>query len=302
MRAAFAGVLIGLVVGGAALAPPSEAQPAPDLARAKDLYLSAEKAMTDGRFADAIRDYGATFEITHDAILFYKIASAHQKAGKCDVALIYYGRYVKEARPTDRYLELTKARVRECGGDVRAMPQSGTPIPDAGSATPASGSGSADAGSAVGSAAPGPGSADPGPGSGDGSATVTGVGSGSAAPAPVLGRHRAAWLLVTTGIAFVTIGSVLAYSANSAESDITDLYVGFTGTPSDFDDKTRATYDDLVAEGRRFERLSWLSFGLTGATAIGAIVLFKTGSGEKPVVVTPTASPEGAGVRATLRW
>jgi len=318
VRAAFAGVLIGLALGGAALAPPSNAQPAPDLARAKDLYLAGEKAMADGRFDDAIRDFGATFDITRDPILFYKIASAHQKAGKCDVALIYYGRYVKEARPTDRYLELTKERVKECGGDVRAMPHSGAPEPGPGSAGSATAAGSnaeprsgsnagsaaasATAGTTADSAALGPGSADPGSGPGDGSATVTGVGSGSAAPGPGLGRHRAAWLLVTTGIAFVTVGSVLAYSANSAESDISDLYQGFTGTPSEFDDKTRATYDDLVAEGRRYERLSWLSFGLAGATAIGAIVLFKTGAREKPIAVTPTASPDGAGVRATLRW
>jgi len=289
MRAAFAGVLLGLVVGGATLAPSaSEAQPAPDFARAKDLYLAAEKAMTDGRFDDAIRDYGATFDITHDPILFYKIASAHQKAGKCDVALIYFGRYVKEARPTDRYLALTKERVKECGGDVRAMPHAGTPEP-------------------VPEPKPEPKSEpkpeptlEPKPAPATAPAPLPAA--GSAAPALLVGRHRAAWLLVTTGIAFVTIGSVLAYSANAAESDITDLYQGFTGMPGEFDEKTQATYDDLVAEGRRYERLSWLSFGLAGATAIGAIVLFKTGASEKPVVLTPTASPEGAGVRATLRW
>jgi tetratricopeptide (TPR) repeat protein len=298
MRAAFAGVLIGLVVGGAALAPPIHAQPAPDLARAKDLYLSAEKAMADGRYADAIRDYGATFEITRDPILFYKIASAHEKAGKCDVALIYYGRYIKEARPTDRYVELTKERVRACGGDDRSTVANRPPDPGPGSAT-----GSADAISSAGSADAGSAAApvDPGPGSAAGSAVA--VGSGSAvAPAPVVGRHRGAWLLVATGIGLVTVGSILAYSANSAESDITDLYEGFTGTPAAFDAKTRATYDNLVAEGRRYEKLSWLSFGLAGVTAVGAIVLFKTGATERRVTVAPTATATSGGVRATLTW
>ncbi len=115
-------------------------------------------------------------------------------------------------------------------------------------------------------------------------------------------RDRGAWLLVASSIGFVTIGSVLAYSANSAESDISDLYQGFTGTPASFDDKTRATYDALVAEGERYERLSWVSFGLAGATAIGAIILFKTGDRERPVTVTPTAAAGRAGVHATLRW
>jgi len=302
MRAVFAGVLIGLVVGGAALAPPSRAQPAPDFTRAKELYLAAEQAMTDGRFTDAIRDYGATFEITHDPVLFYKIGSAHEKAGTCDVALIYYGRYIKEARPTDRYVELTKARVRACGGDDRSTVVNRLPDPGpgsaAGSATPAdAGAGSAD-GSGAGSADPGPASADPGPGS----AVVAGTGAGSAKGVTMSGRHRGAWLLVTTSIAFVTVGSVLAYSANSAESDITDLYQGFTGTPASFDAKTRATYDDLVAEGRRYEKLSWASFGLAGVTAAGAVILFKTGGDERAVKVTPTVSTDGAGVRATLRW
>lgn len=278
MRAAFAGVLIGLLVSRVALAEP-------DLARAKDLYLGAEKAIADGRFDDAIRDYGATFDITHDPILFYKIGAAYEKVGKCGVALIYYGRYVKEARPTDRYLELTKERVRACGGDDRII-VSPAPV-----VTP-----------------PAPPPTEPAPAEPAPAEPV------AAAPAPVPpvaagtttkkmdNQERVAWLLVASSIGFVTIGSVLAYSANSAESDVTDLYQGFTGTPAAFDDNTRETYDDLVAEGRRYERLSWMSFGFAGATALAAIVLFKVRDRERPVTVTPTASPTGGSVHATLRW
>ncbi len=272
MRAVFAGVLIGLVVGGAALAPATRAQPAPDLQRAKDLYVAAETAMTEGRYPDAIRDYGAAFDLTRDPILFYKIANAHEKAGKCDVALIYYGRYLKEGSPTEQFAELTRERVRACGG--------GPPVP-----------------------APGPGSAER-PATGSASAPIGGGSdAGSAAVGTTMtGRDRGAWLLVATSVALVTIGSVLAYAANSAESDITDLYVGFTGMPARYDDDTRETYEELIAEGRRYERLSWLSFGLAGATAIGAIMLLKTGRAEGTVQVAPTASPTAGGVSATLRW
>jgi tetratricopeptide (TPR) repeat protein len=288
MRAAFAGVLIGLVVGGAGLAAEQPA-PAPDLARAKDLYLAGEKAIADGRYTDAIRDYGATFDITHDPILFYKIASAYEKAGQCDVALIYFGRYVKEARPKDHYLEMTKERVRACGGDDRIIVSPAPAVtPPAPPAEPPPAPVSEPAPVAPAPAPPVAGAATP-------------VAPG-ATSVKMSTRDRGAWLLVASSIGFVTIGAVLAYSANSAESDITDLYEGFTGTPAEFDDRTRATYDDLVAEGRRYEKLSWLSFGLAGATAIGAIVLFKTGDRERPVTVTPTASPTGAGVRATLHW
>ncbi len=278
MRAACAGVLIGLI-GGVAFAEP-------DLARAKDLYLAAETAITDGRYLDAVRDFGATYDITHDPILFYKIASAYEKAGQCDVALIYYGRYVKEARPTDSYLAMTKARVRACGGDDRIVVSPAPPMtrpspaPAAGEPAPVE-------------LAP----VDPAPVTP--SAPVVAPG---AKTVTMSNRDRGAWLLVASSIGFVTIGSVLAYSANSAESDISDLYQGFTGTPASFDDKTRATYDDLVAEGRRYERLSWVSFGLAGASALGAIILFKTGDREQPVTMTPTVTPSSAGVRATLRW
>ncbi len=282
MRAALAGVLTTLIVGGVAYAEP-------DLARAKDLYLASEKAMSDGRYADAIRDYGATYDITRDPILFYKMASAYQKAGQCDVALIYFGRYVKEARPTDRYLELTKDRVRECGGDPRIVVSAAPAVPPA--APPP--------------AEPSPAPVEPTPAPVD-PATVAPVASGPVAPGTkavkMSNRDRGAWLLVASSIGFVTIGSVLAYSANSAESDITDLYEGFTGTPASFDDRTRGVYDDLVAEGERYERLSWVSFGLAGASLIGAIVLFKTGDGEKAVQVTPAVTPTGGSVRATLRW
>lgn len=283
MRAALAGVLSSLFVAGVALAEP-------DLARAKDLYLGAEKAMAEGRHADAIRDYGATFDITRDPILFYKIGTAYEKAGQCDVAMIYYGRYVKEARPTDRYLELTKERVRACGGDDRIVVSGSPPVsPPAPPPPPAP------------PTVPAP--VEPAPAEPAAAVPV-------AAPAPAAGsvtvkmsnRDRGAWLLVASSVGFVTIGTVLAYAANSAESDVTDLYEGFTGTPASFDDRTRATYDDLVAEGRRYERLSWLSFGLAGATVIGAIVLFKTGDDERSVTVAPTASATGAGVRAMLRW
>lgn len=291
MRAAFTGVLIGLVVTGASLAAAQPAPaPAPDLARAKDLYLGAETAIADGRFEDAIRDYGATFDITHDPILFYKIGAAYEKAGKCGVALIYYGRYVKEARPTDRYLELTKERVRACGGDDRIV-VSPAPVVKPPALPPTE-----------------PAPVEPAP------VEPTPVKPAAAAPAPVApvaagttavklsNQDRVAWLLVASSIGFITIGSVLAYSANSAENDISDLYQGFTGTPAAFDDNTRETYDDLVAEGRRYERLSWVSFGFAGVTALAAIVLFKTGDRERPVTVTPTASPTGGGVHATLRW
>jgi hypothetical protein len=283
MRAIATGVLIGAFLGGTLMGSVSRAQPAPDLNRAKDLYRSAETAVSEGRFDDAARDFGAAYDITKDPVLFYKIGGANEKAGKCDVALIYYGRYLREARTTDAYVELTRERIIACGGDPRNM-MTRPPEPV--------GSGSADLGS-------------------QGSATepvvvaptvapAAGSGAGSAAPPVVIGRHRGAWLLVTGSIAFVTIGSVLAYSANSAEADVADLYVGFAGQPPKFDARTQQKYEELTAEGRRYATLSWISFGCAGVTAIAAGILFARH--DERVQVAPTVTRDGAAVSASLRF
>src|SRR5687767_7172820 len=106
-------IMTALLVGVAL----SHAQPAPaDVERAKQHYASGQQAMTDGRFADAVREYGAAYDITKDPVLFYKIGNANERAGKCDVALIYYDRYLKEARPDAQFVALTEERIKACGG------------------------------------------------------------------------------------------------------------------------------------------------------------------------------------------
>src|SRR5262245_53683880 len=99
-----------VLVGGLAWGDP------PDYAHAKELYDLANAEMKDGKFADAARDYGSAYDITHDPVLFYKIANANEKAGHCDVALVYYGRYLKEAKPSEQFVELAKERIQACGG------------------------------------------------------------------------------------------------------------------------------------------------------------------------------------------
>jgi hypothetical protein len=122
-----------------------------------------------------------------------------------------------------------------------------------------------------------------------------------AAPAAQLGRHRGPWLLVGGSIALVTAGAVLAYSANAAERDVEDLYVGLNGTPPPFNDTTRKLYDDAIAEGRRYQTLSIVSFGLAGAMAAGAAVWFAVDKDER-VTVAPAVAPGAAGVSTTIRF
>jgi tetratricopeptide (TPR) repeat protein len=111
----------------------------------------------------------------------------------------------------------------------------------------------------------------------------------------VTSRNKdAAWLLVGGALTFVTAGAVLAYSIGSSEQDLRDLYTSTTGRTPVFDDKTRERYDELVAEGKRFELLAWTSFGLAAGCAIGAAIYFRRAA--RDVTVTPMVTPTSAGV------
>ena len=248
--------------------------------------------MADGRYTDALRDYGAAYELTKDPVLFFKIGSANEKAGKCETAVVYFRRYLREAHPAENFVTLTKQRITACGGDAND-----TGPADAGSGSAGSGSGSA----AVGSAGSGGGSD-----AGAGSAIVsTGSGSGSgsgSAAEPIKARHRVAWLLVGGSLTAITIGAVLAYSASAAEKDVDDIYIGFNGQPPVYDAKTEARYHELLDQGHRYEHLSWVSFGIAGALGAAAAVRFYFDSKSESLQIAPQIAPGTAGVQATVRF
>ena len=284
MRVAISGALAGLLVASSVTAQPT---PAPDLAHAKELYDTANQAMSEGRFVDAAGGYGAAYDITHDPILFFKIGTANEKAGRCDVALIYFGRYLREGKPDPHFQQLAQDHIRSCGGDPRNLVTN--PPADTGSAatvTPPppepSGSGSATLPVLA--------------GTGSGSAVVQpdlALGSATLPPPPPSHAHGndAAWLMVGGGLAFATLGAVLAYSANSSEQDLKDLYVGLDGKPPTYDASVAKRYKSLVDEGDRYEHLSWASFGIAGGFAVAATVLFL----RHPDRVEP--APSGVAIR-----
>ncbi len=268
--------------------------------------------MTEGRHADAVRDYSEAHALTRDPVLFFKIGGAHEKAGNCELALIYFGRYLREARPAPEFVKITEERIVACGGDPRVV----------GSDPPASGSGSA-ATPATGTTGSAPPPTPPSTGPTDSAVPASGADptarGGSelpAGPGPTTSVRAATagpWLLVGGSVALLTIGVVLAYSANAAENDLSDLYVGLAGTPPSFDARTQKRYDDLIAEGERYEKLSWVSFGLAGALGIGAAVWFYQARDDarglttdrRPAAtlrITPTVRRDGGGVAAALRF
>lgn len=294
-------VVIAVIVGG--LATDAIAQPAPDRERARELYKSAEAAMAAQDYETAVRDYGAAYELSKDPVLFYKIGTANERAGKCPVAVIYYRRYLSQAKPTPAFVDITNARIKACEPDQPAVgdkpavdkpsdkpvdkplekPAPVTPPTEVPTAEPAKEDPKTSMGGFVGSRDNA---------AGDKTALTS--------------RHRGAWLFVTGSVALITIGAVLAYSADSAENDINDLYVGLSGNPPVFDRETKALYDEMVAEGERYEKLSWAALGLAGVTGGIAAILFyrehRRTKDAKSVTVTPTATANGAGVRAVITF
>jgi hypothetical protein len=325
-------VSIGLAAGLATLAVRSDtnAQPAPgapssaDFARAKQLYDTATSELDKGAYKDAVRDFGAAYEITKDPVLFYKIALANEKAGACSTALVYYGRYVREAKPAVQFLERTRERVEACHGDWKALVGDTSGAGSAGSAAPTAGSASSTtptgsgttSGSGASTGSDGTagsnrtsgsdaGSASTDASAGSGADALTGLGSGSAAPV-VEHRHGRdlPWLMVGGALAFATAGAVLAYSATSSEQDIRDLYVGLDNKPPVFDAATQKRYQDLLDEGHRYQYLSWGAFGVAAGFGIAATMLFIYDHNEEQrrLILTPTATPQSAGVSATVRF
>lgn len=285
-------------------ASPDQAAPAPaapDFARAAELYKAAEKAMADSRFDDAARDYGSAYEITRDSLLFFKIASAHDRAGRCPVALTYYRRYLKEAKPTTEYQKLTQARIATCekgttGASAGTDDVNGTT--GTGTSTSTTGTGTSTTSTTAGTV--------------DTSTTST---TPELPPkvAPATKSHTTgAWIATGTSIAFATVGAVLALSAKSTQDDLDDLLATRTpsGQPPVFDGVTRTRYNDLITTGERYQTLSWISFGVAGAAGIAATYLFLTSDGgtqeRAPSVgkalITPTIGRNFASVSATLRF
>jgi tetratricopeptide (TPR) repeat protein len=259
MRATVLGLALAL-----AAATGAHAQPADNVERARVLYLAAQTALDEGRYEDALRDFGAVYDLTHDAVLLYKLGRAYEGAKRCETAIVYYQRYLKEGQPDAEHVKLADERIAAC-----TPPSPTEPPPDP---TPPE--------------AP----------------TEPAVAVPPAAPpkAPVTNRYAGPWLMVGGAIAGVTLGAVLAYSAEAVESDVEDLYVGAGGLPPDFDADTAQQLSDLRDEGRRYEVLSWVSFGVGLGLAGGAAVWYLLAKDETPppVLVAPTAN----GAAATIRF
>jgi hypothetical protein len=308
MKLRFAlGVATGLAL--ALAAPISSYAQDSEVEAAKAHYKAAMDAEKAGNYAGAALEYGIAYDIMKDPILFFKIGVANEKAGKCNIALTYFARYLKEGNPSDEYKRVTEEKVAGCKATLG--------ISDGG-AKPAGG-GTGDTGDGTGEPDLGGDTGTGGTGDGDVGAGGTGGDLGGGGPAFTDGggttwKRSAAWISTGATIGLLAVGTVLYMSGEGSEEDIEALidFRDQQGRPVPFDE-VEDQYDDLVDEGERFDKLATYAFIGAGVGAAAAVTLFvldaKSGGHEKPVGfvakrrtprVAPRLGPETAGV--VLGW
>ncbi len=274
-----------------------------DAEKARQHYTNAQAAMQQGDFEFAAQQFAVAYDYTKDPVLFYSIASANDQAGDCEAAVVYYGRYIREAAPADdapaatktqyeQYRQLAEQRLAACQATAGAAsataqePSAETPtsagVTEPSAETPAPAASSA---ATAGPAAP----------------------AAALAPAPSWQRS-AGWIAVGGTVAFATVGAVLGLSAASRADDVENLltFREVDGQPARYDGTTRERYEDLVDEGERFETYAAVAFGLAGAAAVSATVFFlldsshESGEVAPQRTVTPTVSNRSVGL--STRW
>ncbi|HUQ02911.1 MAG TPA: hypothetical protein VM261_10470 [Kofleriaceae bacterium] len=315
MKPRFAlGVATGLAL--ALAAPTSSFAQGDEVETAKAHYKAAMEAEKAGNYAGAALEYGIAYDIMKDPILFFKIGVANEKAGKCNIALTYFARYMKEGNPSDEYKRVTEEKVAGCKATLGISDGGGKPT--GGGGTGDTGAGGGDTGAGGGDT--GAGGGDTGAGGGD---TAGGGGAGGdlggGGPAFTDGggatwKRSAAWISTGATIGLLAVGTVLYMSGEGSEEDI-DALIDFRdqqGRPVPFEE-VQDQYNDLVDEGERFDKLATYAFIGAGVGAAAAVTLFvldaKAGGHEKPVGfvakrrtphVAPRLGPETAGV--VLGW
>jgi tetratricopeptide (TPR) repeat protein len=270
------------------------AQAQPDYKKAAEHYNDAEKAMESSQFELAAREYGIAYEITKDPVLFYKIASANDKAGDCAAALIYYRRYLKEANPDESFKKLTEDRITHCAdatagtGSIDTGGTGDTGTGDTGTGDTGTGvTGTGDTGD-TGTGDTGTGDTGTGDtGTGDTGTGDTGIGDdggggefGSGGPSFIdekpSWKKSAAWIAVGATVALATAGAVLGLSASSREQDVQNLidFRNAEGLPASYEGNTRDRYEQLADEGESFNTYSKVAFVAAGVAAACAVTFF----------------------------
>jgi Skp family chaperone for outer membrane proteins len=89
------------------------------------------------------------------------------------------------------------------------------------------------------------------------------------------------------------------------EKDLNDLFdIRVMGRPVEFTAETQRRYDDLVSQGKRYQKVSWVAFGAAGVAFATATLLFVTSRdhAESPPPVSLDVTGDGATVGTGFRF
>jgi hypothetical protein len=285
--------VLGLIAGFSVRAEAQQAKP--DYEAARRHYQAAEKAAAAADWSTAAKEYGVAYDITRDAVLFFKLGNAYQQTGDCTRAVEYYKRYLAEANPGEEFQKDTNKRIETCkkapaAGAKKTEPAAPEDASEAKSPAPdASGDQAEQQGTSDLPAAPEP-------------------GQPSFVDTEPSWQRTAAWTSTGLALAFATAGAVLGLSAKSREEDVDNLlnYRDPNGEPVEFDESTQRRYEDLIDEGERLDKLSMVAFGVAGAATASAVIFFildpdsRVNPEEEVSHLVPTVTPEQIGVSA--KW
>jgi tetratricopeptide (TPR) repeat protein len=291
-------LLLALVIG---IAAPARAQ---DTMTAKEHYQKGTSYYDLGRYADAITEFEAAYQIKNDPALLYNLAQSHRLAGNSERALHFYRTYLRYApkAPNRAEIESRISQLEKVVADrnaaqtappVQTMPPSGmtpettTPPPPPSSTTPPT---------PPTSTAPPPGL----PPAANPDATVGRAAGYPPPPAPGANPNAGRTLqrvgigVTIAGGALVVIGLAYGLRAVGAANEINDA----AAKGGMFDPAVEQRGKDSVKAEAGF-----LVLGLA-AGAVGG-VLYYLGvrqAREASVQVSPMASASGAGAMVRLRF
>jgi tetratricopeptide (TPR) repeat protein len=286
---------LAVLLGGLAWSGNALAQGKPDFAAARKHYVNAQQAEKTGDYDTAVAEYAAAYDITKDSKILYSVARAYEKGGNKDAAVVYYRRYVNEAKDAkDR--DDVKKHIDELEPSATSPPSNPPPI---------------DKGKGNEMLPPTPPAHDTTP---PATTVVVPTGpEGGIGDAPGLSdggsrwQRNAGWASVGIAALAFTTGAVLGVSANSRAEDIQRLqdFRDPRGVPTRYTGNVKQDYEDALDEGQKMEKYSIVAFSVAGVAAVAAVVFFAVDPGppRSPEAVsqhyvTPVISHDSVGIAA----
>ncbi len=281
------------VVAVALVAAPAGAQEQPDFDAARRHYLAGKDAHGKADYERAINEYILAYDITKDPSLFKQIAVSYEASGKKTEAVVYYRRYLAEAK--------AGADADEVKAKVASLEGSAAPPAAAATTQPAAVEPSLDE--------PPPLPPEPPP-------SATPAIEPMTVPSPSMmdqgggsWQRTTGWVSVGLAAIALTTGSVLATSALSREEDLQrliDFRDPVTMLPREYAGTVKEDYLDKRDEGEKLSKYATVAFIGAGAFTGAAILFFildATRDTEEPAPaarILPSIGPDSVGV--TLGW